>query len=116
MAERSYHRMSVGEKQAHAREGMREPSVTCPACGTQTTPADLVAHSTKRCPGRPPDPAPHSRWVNWREARALGVPATTLSFWARAGQVRFLGERQDRRYLLRDLALKIAQRRGFRRR
>ena len=46
----------------------------------------------------------------------LGVNRQTLTRWVQRGDVRFFGERQDRRYLLRDLAVKIAQRRGFRRR
>lgn len=111
-----YHRMSIGQKQARARASMREDAVSCPYCDTKLTAADLVRHVDTRCPGQMPAPPEHGRYVSWREAREMGVPATTLSFWARSKQVRYLGGRMDRRYLLRDLALKIAQRRGFRRR
>lgn len=113
-AHRAYQRLSLADKQALQRERMREPAVVCPACDTQTTAADLVDHVTKRCPGRR-DPAPNSRWVSWREARALGVPRATLSWWASRGEVRYLGERQGRKYLLRDLAVRIANRRNRRR-
>lgn len=110
-----YHRMTLAQKQAHQRERAREPAVACPVCETQTTAADLIAHVETRCPG-PRDPNPAARWVTWREALGMGVPRATLSFWANSKQVRFVGELQDRRYLLRDLAMKVAQRRGFRRR
>lgn len=110
-----YHHLSIGEKQALHRESMREPSVVCPACETQTTATDLVRHIDTRCPG-PREPNPHAHWISWREALALGVPRATLSYWARHGAVRFLGERQDRRYLLRDLAQRIANQRANRRR
>lgn len=111
----SYHRMSVAQKQARHRQGMREPAVVCPVCETQTTAADLVHHVETRCPGQR-DPNPHSKWITWREARALGVAKGTLSRWIRKGNVRTLGEFQDRRYLLRDIAQRIAQRRANRRR
>jgi hypothetical protein len=78
-------------------------------------PVDLLPHLAERCPGRRA-PGPGSRWASQQEALALGVPRATLSFWAKNEQVRFIGERQDRKYLYRDLALKIAQRNGFRRR
>lgn len=78
-------------------------------------PADLLAHVDQRCTG-PRDPGPGARWVTHREALAMGVPRATLSFWTRNKQVRFVGGRQDRKYLYRDLAVKVAQRRGFRRR
>lgn len=78
-------------------------------------PADLLAHVEQRCDG-PREPVASSRWLSGREARELGVPQQTLSFWARTGLVRCMGGPMDRRYLLRDLALKIAQRRGFHRR
>jgi hypothetical protein len=110
-----YHRLSLAEKQALAYDRVREPAVVCPACGTTTTSSDLLQHVATRCPG-PPQEEKHWRWVDWRQARSLGVPATTLSFWARTGAVRYRGERMDRQYLLRDLVMKIAPRRGFRRR
>lgn len=111
----TYRRMPIAQKRMEALARAREPSVTCPTCDTQVMSADLLTHLDERCPGRR-DPGPGAKWVGFREALALGVPRATLSFWANSGQVRFLGERQDRRYLHRDLALKIAQRRGFRRR
>ena len=111
----AYHLLSIREKQAASLATAREPAVSCPTCDTQVTPTDLPAHVRERCTG-PREPGPGARWIGWREGMALGVPATTLSFWARTGQVRYLGGRMDRRYLLRDLAVKIAQRHGFRRR
>jgi hypothetical protein len=115
MSGNPYHRLPIAEKRALAIGAQREPAVTCPTCDTQVMPADLLAHMEQRCAG-PREPGPGARWVTWREALAMGVPAMTLSRWASAGHVRFMGERQDRRYLLRDLAQKIAQRNGFRRR
>jgi hypothetical protein len=111
----NYHRMPIAQKRTVALARAREPSVTCQACDTQVMPVDLLAHLAERCPG-PREPGPGAKWVSWREARGMGVPAMTLSRWASKGFVRFTGGRQDRRYLLRDLALKIAQRKGFRRR
>lgn len=111
----AYHKLPIAQKRAMAYAAQREPAVACPRCDAQVMPADLLAHVEQRCAG-PREPGPAAKWVTWREALALSVPETTLSFWARTGQVRYLGERMDRRYLLRDLALKIAQRRGFRRR
>lgn len=110
-----YHRLPIAQKRAEGIARMREPAVTCPSCDTQVMPAELLTHVEQRCEG-PREPGPGAKWVNFREAMVLGVPRATLSFWTRTGQVRFLGERQDRQYLMRDLALKIAQRRGFRRR
>jgi predicted site-specific integrase-resolvase len=43
----------------------------------------------------------------WREALALGLQPHTLSRWASSGKVRVRGERQDRRYLLRDIAVRM---------
>lgn len=109
-----YHRMSAVQKRTEALSAAREPAVACPSCDTQVMPTDLLAHG-ERCTG-PRAPVPGSKWVTWREARALGVLPGTLSKWIERGHVRFLGERQDRRYLLRDLALRISVSRGFRRR
>lgn len=106
-----YHRMSIGQKQAHARGAAREQAVVCPRCETQTTPADLLTHLAERCPGRR-DPHPASAWVTWRQALALGVPRATLSRWVDRGLVRCRGEAQDRRYLMRDLASRIASQRA----
>lgn len=112
---RSYQRLPIAEKRAKDLGRIRETAVTCPICDTQVMPTDLLAHMAERCQGRR-EPGPGAKWINWREARGLGVPGKTLSRWATSGQVRFLGERQDRRYLMRDLAIKIARRRGFLRR
>lgn len=110
-----YHKLSIAEKRAQALATVREPAVTCPNCDVQVMPADLLAHLEQRCAG-PRAPGPSSKWLTWREALALGVNRQTLSRWARSGLVRFMGERQDRKYLMRDLSLRIAQRGWFRRR
>jgi len=111
----SYQRLSIAEKRAVDLERVREPAVTCPRCDTHVLPADLLAHMERRCAG-PREPGPGARWIPHRDVLAMGVPRATLSFWANRGFVRFTGDRQDRKYLYRDLALKVAQRRGFRRR
>jgi len=115
MAAAPYHKLSIGEKQAYAREVAREQAVRCPVCETALMPADLLVHIAERCTGQR-EPGPGAKWVTWREAIMMGVPGKTLARWAERGFVRFIGTRQDRKYLLRDLALKIAQRNGFRRR
>jgi len=115
MQPRQYQRLSLAAKQALHRERMREPAVVCPVCETQTTAAELLEHVETRCPG-PREPNPHSKWVTWRQAMAMGCPPMALSRWASSGKVRVRGERQDRRYLLRDLALRMAHRRTNRRR
>lgn len=114
-ASAEYHRLPVAAKRAAALASVREPPIACPSCDVQVTPADLLAHMAQRCPG-PREPGPGARWIPWREAVAAGVAPQTLSFWARRRQVRYRGERGDRQYLLRDLALRIAQRRLDRRR
>lgn len=108
--------MSIGEKQAAAREQLAEPPMPCPSdCGTTVMPAELLRHVAERCPGpRPPGQA--AKWIGWREAIAQGVPPRTLANWANDGRVRFRGGRQDRQYLLRDLAFNLARRRVGRRR
>jgi hypothetical protein len=111
----NYQRLSIGQKQALHRERMREPAVPCPVCETQTTAADLLEHVEIRCPG-PREPNPNASWINWRQALDLGVPRETLSRWARQGVVRMRGELQDRRYLLRDIAVRVAARRAQQRR
>lgn len=107
--------MSIAEKQASHRESMREAPVVCPSCDTQTSSTDLLAHVAQRCTG-PREPGPRSVWVSWRDAVAAGVPGHTLSRWTQRGLVRVRGDRQDRRYLLRDLALRVAQQIADRRR
>lgn len=107
--------MSIAQKQAAAQGGMSEPTIACPSCDTQTTPRDLPAHMAERCPG-PRPPGPRSTWVPFRDAVAAGVPRATLSRWTHRGQVRSRGDvRGDREYMLRDLAMMLAQRRIRRR-
>ena len=111
----TYQKLSISQKRASDLARVREPAVTCPRCDTQVMPSDLLGHLEQRCSG-PREPGPGAKWISHREVMAMGVPRATLSFWAGSGQVRFLGERQDRKYLYRDLALKVAKRMGFRRR
>jgi hypothetical protein len=112
----TYQRLSILEKRARDLARVREPAVPCPGgCGVQLMAADLISHLSQRCPG-PSAPGPTAKWVTWREALALGVPAMTLSDWARKGNVRTFGGRGDRKYLLGDLQLQIAKRIVSRRR
>lgn len=111
----NYHRLPIAQKRTEALARAREPAVTCPDCDTQVTSVDLLAHMKERCTGLR-EPGPGAKWVTWRDAIAMGVNRQTLSRWSQTGQVRFIGETQDRKYLMRDLALKISQRLGFRRR
>lgn len=103
----AYNRLSIAGKQAKQRERMREPSVTCPGCGTQTTAADLFTHVAQRCEG-PRAPHPGSQWVSWKQALALNVLPGTMSKWVKRGMVRVRGELHTREYLLRDIALMVA--------
>jgi hypothetical protein len=114
MSANPYHRLPIAEKRALAIGSQREPAVTCPTCDTQVMPADLLAHMEQRCAG-PREPGPGARWVTWREARAI-VPERTLVRWVERGFVRHRGGRGDRTYLHRDLATRVSQMRGFRRR
>lgn len=109
-----YHDLPIAQKRSEALARVREPSVTCPSCDTQLMPADLLAHLEHRCSG-PREPGPGAKWVNWREARSI-VPARTLVRWVERGFVRVRGGRGDREYLHRDLATRVSQMRGFRRR
>lgn len=111
-----YHKLSIGQKQLAAREQLAEPPVACPSdCGTRLQPADLLAHVEERCPG-PRPPGPGSIWVDWRGALRTGVKPMTLHDWVQRGEVRAIGPRQDRKYLLRDLVSRVARRRIDRRR
>lgn len=111
-----YQKLSITEKRAVDLDRVREPAVTCPSCDTQVMPTDLLSHMENRCAG-PRQPGPSAKWLTWRDAMAIGgVTPMRLSRWARNGHVRFVGDRQDRKYLQRDLALKVAQLKGFRRR
>lgn len=115
MPQPRYHRMSIAAKQALQRERMREPAVVCPACETQTTASDLLEHVATRCTG-PRDPSATAQWITWRQALDLGVLPGTMSKWVKRGRVRTSGELQDRRYLLRDVAVRMATRRSQQRR
>jgi hypothetical protein len=111
-----YHRMNLQQKQAAAREQLAEPPVACPGdCGVRLMPADLLGHLAERCPGAT-EPGPAAKWLPLSEAQAVAsdVPRSTLTFWARSGDVRTRGggrRKRDRQYLLRDLALRVAIRR-----
>lgn len=111
MAGDSYRHLTIAQKQAASLARAREPAVTCPACETQTTAADLLAHVESRCTGERPAPPQHSKWITWPEARALGVRPFWLTRWVQRGHVRMVGERRARRYLLRDIAVRVARRR-----
>lgn len=111
----AYHRMTLPEKQAAAREQQAEPPVRCPGCDTATSAQDLVSHVAERCPGAS-EPGPAANWVDRKYVEKLGVPAQTLHYWARRGLVRTRGDRMDRKYLLRDLARRVVIRRLDRRR
>ncbi len=109
-----YRRLSVVEKRALDLRRARDAAVRCPQCEMSIMPVDLLAHQEQRCAGRP-EPGPGAKWVPWREARAV-VSERTLIRWVERGFVRFRGERGDREYLYRDLAIRVSQMRGFRRR
>lgn len=113
--ERPFNRLTVAAKQRRHQERMREPPVSCPDCETETTAGDLVSH-LGRCEG-PREPHPKSRWVTWREALELGAPRQSMSRWIRRGRVRMRTVPiPQRQYLLRDIALRIAESRARRRR
>ena len=103
----TYHRLSIASKQKQELERLREPGVVCPNCGMTTTSSDLIAHVQTRCEG-PQKPPEHSVWVRWRDVKAMGVRSGHLSFWVKRGYVRTKGAVQDREYLLRDLAVRVA--------
>ena len=109
-----YNKLPIAEKRALDLARVREPAVTCPSCDTQVMPVDLLVHQEQRCPG-PREPGNGAKWITWREAKSL-VPERTLVRWVERGAVRFRGGRGDRQYLYRDLALRVSQLRGFRRR
>jgi hypothetical protein len=109
----SYHRMSLAQKQATARDRMREALLSCPICEVQMPPAELVAHREQPCDRREPHPA--AKWVTWREALSM-APKRSMLRWIKRGAVRFRGERGERLYLLRDIATRLSRQSGFRRR
>lgn len=112
----AYHLMNPAEKEAYQQVRLAEPPVPCPSdCGTTVMPSDLLAHVDGRCPG-PRPPGPSSIWVDWRGALMTGVKPMTLHDWVKRGEVRSIGPRQDRKYLLRDLVSRVAVRRLGRRR
>lgn len=103
-----YRRLSVPEKEARNREAMREPAIVCPSCETQTTVADMPRHLAS-CPG-PREPHPLSRWITWASAMRLGVSKRSLHYWTSTGLVRVEIVRGHRRYLERDVVMRIALR------
>lgn len=105
---RSYHRLSVSEKQSRSRLAMYEPPIACPYCDTQTTVADLLRHVDSRCPSSS-EIHPLSRWLSRREVFELGVPRHLLRRWVAKGLVRVRDHRK--RYLQRDLVRLVALRR-----
>jgi hypothetical protein len=105
----SYHRLSVAAKQGAHRERMREPSIACPHCHTQTTTAYLLRHVQTGCEGRRA-PHPLSRWIPWGEVIRLGVPRATLCRWVGQGRVLQRGAARRRQYLLRDVTWLLASR------
>ena len=111
----SYHRMSIAEKRAVSLASVRESPESCPnGCGTTLMPADMLTHLDQRCTG-PRAPGPGAKWITWREAKRI-VPERTLVRWIERGAIRYQGGRGDRKYLYRDLAVRVSQLRGFRRR
>lgn len=111
----TYQKLPIAEKRALDLSRVREPSVSCPSCDTHVMPADLPAHVEQRCTGLR-EPGPGAKWVSSRDAIVRNVPKQTRDYWVKRGFVRIRGGRMDREYLLRDLALRVAQRNGFRRR
>src|SRR5678815_1605627 len=93
-----YHRMTAIEKRAQSMLNVRERPVICTVCDMQMMPVDLLAHQAERCTG-PCDPGPSAKWITHRDVMGMGIPRATLSFWANNGLVRFVGGRQDRKYL-----------------
>lgn len=108
-----YHQLSNAQKQAAAREAMREPALSCPRCETMTSPGDLLRHVATSCPGRR-EPHPRCRWVSWSEAMAMGVARVTLRRWVSNRWVRRRRAEGRWEYLLRDLVWHLALRRGAR--
>lgn len=56
----------------------------------------------------PQDPGPAAQWIGYREATMMGASSRMLSYWTQRGHVRWKGEIQARRYLLRDVAVRVA--------
>jgi hypothetical protein len=106
----NYHRMTVAAKQALHLDRMREPPVQCKRCETQVVPADAARHAAT-CAGRR-EPHPLSRWLSWREVRAMGVAKSTLSQWVRSRKVEARSEDGRRRFSERDVAKLILERGG----
>jgi len=103
----AYRRLTIRDKQRVALERLRPPPVACPTCGTQTGAEDLLGH-VERCQG-PREPHPLERWVTSGEVERLGVRRQTLHWWTARGVVRAqIGD--PCRYLLRDVAIRIALR------
>lgn len=104
---KDYRRLSLVEKQALSRARIREHPVRCPGCDAATTASDLVTHVQHRCPGQQA-PGPTSLWIGWRDALRMGASGRMLSFWAQRGHVRWKEGMQERRYLMRDVAMRVA--------
>lgn len=111
MKGRDYRRLSIAAKQRVALEASREPGVACPNCGTQTAVGELLTHALERCAGKR-ETHPLSRWITGRQAVELGVPHSTLSRWVQRGVIRARGAPMDRQYLLRDLVVRVVDRRA----
>jgi len=109
----TYHKMGIVQKRSEVLARVREPAIACPTCDTQVMPVDMPSHLRERCPG-PREPGPGAKWIPQQEVLALGVPRSTLAGWIRRRQVRVAGARPNRRYLMRDIAWKIALRMAFR--
>jgi len=110
MRMRSYHRMTVEEKEKFALDRLRPPSMRCPDCEVAVTPQDLLGHRAGYCRGRG-DPHPRDRWIQPREALTLGLNHMTLWRWAKRGLVRTRKEGWSHAYLERDIVREIALRR-----
>lgn len=110
-----YRKLSIKDKRALDLLRARDASVRCPQCDMSMVPADLLVHLEVRCAGRP-EPGSGAKWVSARDAIVRRVPKATLSYWVKQGFVRARGGQMDREYLLGDLAKRIANWRGFRRR
>ena len=102
---KSYHQLSIAEKQAHAVAGQRERPTVCLTCDMQMMPDDLPNHK-KRCSG----PGPAIKFVTWPEALALGVPHSTFGRWVNEGLIRYEGDPPDRKYVKRDLIKELEKR------
>lgn len=130
MATTDYRKMSIAEKEAHTRT--HAPPHRCPGCGMQIDEAELAEHRAARCTeahnipmscpeceqrvpvedladhiahkckGRP-EPHPKARWVDVRQAKALGITRRALYKQATKGKIRQKGEMGHKRFLVADI-------------